>query len=191
MASEMGAISVYFERKGQENTDKTLRLARKRADDLGIGDIVVASYTGSTGAKAAEIFRDHNLIVVGGVFGFEEPNKVAMRPENRATIEQNGGRLLFTGHAFGMMGRAVRNRFGTIQIDEIVANVLRLFSQGVKVGCEITCMAVDAGLIRAGGEAIAIAGSGSGADTAIVLRASNTHTFFDTKILEIVCKPRG
>jgi hypothetical protein len=24
-----------------------------------------------------------------------------------------------------------------------------------------------------------------------VLKPSNTHTFFDTRILEIICKPRG
>jgi hypothetical protein len=51
-------------------------------------------------------------------------------------------------------------------------------------------MAVDAGLVRAGGEAISIGGTGTGADTAIVLKPSNTHTFFDTRVLEIICKPR-
>ena len=51
-------------------------------------------------------------------------------------------------------------------------------------------MAADAGLIKAGEQAIAIGGSGRGADSAIVVRASNTHTFFNTRILEIICKPR-
>jgi hypothetical protein len=129
--------------------------------------------------------------VVGGVYGFEEVNKVAMLPDNKAGIERNGGKVLFTGHAFGMLGRAVRNRFGAIQIDEVVANVLRLLSQGVKVGCEITCMAVDAGLVSAGSEVIAVAGSAKGADSAIVINGSNTHTFFDSRILEVICKPRG
>ena len=59
------------------------------------------------------------------------------------------------------------------------------------MGCEVACMAVDAGTIRTDEEAISIGGSGGGADTAIVLRPSNTHTFFDTRILEIICKPRG
>jgi hypothetical protein len=183
--------TVYFKKRGPENTDEVLRLARTRADELGITDMVVASYTGRTGAAAAEVFKGCNLIVVGGVYGFEEPNKVAMLPANRDTIESNGGRILFTGHAFGMLGRAIKNRFGTIQVDEIIANVLRLFGQGVKVGCEITCMATDAGLVAAGDEAIAIAGSAQGADTAIVIRAANTHSFFESRILEIICKPRG
>ena len=182
--------TVYFERKGPANTDETLQLAKARADTLNIKDIVVASYTGATGAKAADIFRDCNLIVVAGVVGFREPNQFRMREENQSAIKRGGGKVLFAGHAFGMLGRAVNKQFGAIQIDELIAHVLRLFCSGVKVGCEISCMAVDAGLMRSGGESIAIAGSGGGADTAIVIKPSNTHTFFNTRILEIICKPR-
>lgn len=182
--------TVYFEQRGPQNTADTLQLAHARAQELGIRDIIVASYSGETGAGAAKLFAGHNLVVVGGVYGFKEPNQVTMRKENRAIIEQSGGQVLFTGHAFGMLGRAVNRRFGAIQVDEIIAHVLRLLSQGVKVACEITCMAADAGLIKAGEEVIAIGGSSSGADSAVVFRASNTHTFFDTRILEIICKPR-
>jgi hypothetical protein len=181
---------VYFEERGRQNTEQTLQLARDRAETLGIADIVVASYTGDTGVQVSQIFGDRNIVVVAGVMGFREPNKVAMVEENKAIIEGNGGKVLFAGHAFGMLGRAVHRRFEAIQVDEVVAHVLRLFSPGVKVGCEIACMAADAGLIKAGEEIIAIGGSGKGADTAIVVKASNTHTFFDTRILEIICKPR-
>jgi hypothetical protein len=186
----METKTVYFEGRGPEYTDETLLLARARAEALGVRDIVVASYTGETGAKACQIFEGHNVVVVAGVYGFREPNQVRMQPKYSATIEQFGGHILFTGHAFGMLGRSVHKRFGAIQVDEVIAHVLRLFSQGLKVGCEISCMAVDAGLVRSGEPVIAIGGSGRGADTAIVLKASNTHTFFDTRILEIICKPR-
>lgn len=182
--------TVYFKQRGPQNTEKTLQLARERAEALGVTDIVVASYTGNTGVQALQVFRDYNLIIVAGVTGFKEPNKVAMLEENKSAVENNGGKVLFAGHTFGMLGRAVLRKFGAIQVDEVIAHVLRLFSQGVKVGCEIACMAADAGLIKAGEEVIAIGGSGRGADTAIVVRASNTHTFFDTRILEIICKPR-
>jgi hypothetical protein len=183
--------TLYFAEGGPHNTDKTLELARARADVLGIRDIVVASYSGGTGVKACQVFQGFEVTVVGGVFGFREPNQVAMRDENRRIIEDGGGKVLFAGHAFGMLGRAVNRRFDVIQVDEVIAHVLRLLSQGVKVGCEITCMAADAGRVRVGEEVIAIGGSGTGADSAIVVRASNTHTFFDTRILEIICKPRG
>ena len=51
-------------------------------------------------------------------------------------------------------------------------------------------MACDAGMIKAGETCISIAGSGGGADTAVVLSPVNTHRFFDVKVLEILCKPR-
>jgi hypothetical protein len=50
-------------------------------------------------------------------------------------------------------------------------------------------MAADAGLIRTDENAIGIGGSGGGSDAAIVLKPTNTHTFFDMKIKEIICKP--
>jgi len=182
--------TVYFETPGPVNTDETLQLAKERADALKIQDVVIASTTGSTGSKAAEVFTGSNLVVVSGAVGFREPNKMRVREENRSVIENSGGRILLAGHAFGMLGRAVNRKFGAIQVDELVAHVLRLFCAGVKVGCEISCMAADAGLIKTGNETIAIGGTGTGADTAIVLRPSNTHTFFDTRVLEIICKPR-
>jgi len=183
--------TVYFARPGPENTDETLRLAKERAESLKVKNIVVASTTGATGVKASEIFGEgYNLVVVTHVAGFREPNAQELTPENRAILEKRGVKIVTAGHAFGGIGRSIHRKFGAIQIDEIVAHVLRLFGQGMKVACEIACMAVDAGFIRTDEDAISIGGTSRGADTAILLKPSNTHTFFDTKIKEIICKPR-
>ncbi len=187
--TDLECRTVYFEQPGRQNTDLTIKLARERAEQLGIKNIVVASYTGFVGVKASEVFKGYNLIVVAGVVGFREPNIHRMLPENRSIIEGNGGKILFATHAFGTLGRAVNRRFNTIQVDEIIAHVLRLFGSGVKVACEVTCMAADAGLIRTDDDAIGIGGSGGGADAALVLKPTNTHTFFDLRIREIICKP--
>jgi hypothetical protein len=130
---------------GRGNTVKTLSLSKNRADELGIRNIVVASSSGRTGVVASEVYKDYNLVVVTSVTGYMKPNEVRMKPEFREAIEAGGGVVLTATHAFGALGRAVHNRFGAIQIDEIISHVLRLFSEGVKVGCEIACMAVDAG----------------------------------------------
>jgi len=114
-----------------------------------------------------------------------------MSAETEAAIVAAGGAVVHAGHAFGMLGRAVNRKFNAIQVDEIIANVLRLLSAGVKVGCEISCMACDAGLVKPRAEVIAIGGTGRGADSAIIVRAANTHLFFDLRVLEIICKPRG
>lgn len=60
----------------------------------------------------------------------------------------------------------------------------------MKVAVEIAIMVMDGGLIPYGKEIIAIGGTSSGADTAIILRPAYGRNFFDTQILEIICKPR-
>lgn len=183
--------TFYFNEKGKNCTEETLKLAKRRAEQLCINNIVVASYTGFTGVQATKIFQNYNLVVVSGMVGFHEPNVDRMVPSNKKIMEEQGVKIIKTLHAFGTLGRAIRNKFNSIQVDEIIAHTLRIFSQGVKVGCEIACMAADAGAIRTDEECIAIGGSGGGADTAIVLLPSNTHRFFDTKVKEIICKPRN
>ena len=180
---------AYFSKPGAQNTEETLRLAKERADSLSVRNIVVASSTGKTGVLASEIFHGYNLVVVTHVTGFNEPNVQRLTPENRRIIEEKGGRIITAGHAFGGLGRAINRKFNAIQVDEIIANVLRLFGQGTKVACEVCCMAVDAGLVRTDELAVGIGGSGGGADTALVLSPSNTHTFFNMRINEVICKP--
>ncbi|MCW4024541.1 MAG: hypothetical protein NWF01_05850 [Candidatus Bathyarchaeota archaeon] len=181
--------TVYFEKTGPANTMETFELAKKRAEELGVKNVVVASSSGETGVKASEFLNGFNLVVVTYVTGFSEPNLQQFSPQNRAILESKSAKILTTAHAFGTLGRAVHNKFGTIQADGIISSTLRLFGQGVKVACEISCMAADAGLIRTDETVIAIGGTGHGADTALVLKPTNTHTFFNLAIKEIICKP--
>ena len=92
-------------------------------------------------------------------------------------------------HAFGGIGRAVRRRFNTYQVDEIIAATLKVFGQGTKVVAEIVLAAADAGLISTQEDVIAIGGTGRGADTAYIVRPANLFDFFDLKIREVICKP--
>jgi len=99
------------------------------------------------------------------------------------------GKVHTAQHGFGGVGRAVRKKLGTYELEEIVAYTLRIFGQGMKVACEIVIMAADAGLIPSGQAVIAIAGTARGADTAVVLRAANAQAFFDIQVMEVLCKP--
>ncbi|MGA9349685.1 MAG: pyruvate kinase alpha/beta domain-containing protein [Anaerolineae bacterium] len=190
MSSEIQAVVTYFQKPGRENTQRTLELAKKRAEELGIKTIVVASSRGETGVKACETFRGYDVVVVTHSTGFKEPNHQELTDENRAAIEAAGGKILTCQHAFGGVGRAVRKKLGTYELEEIIAHTLRLFGDGVKVAVEITLMAADAGLVRTDEPCIAIGGTGSGADTAVVLKPANAQAFFDLQVLEILCKPR-
>jgi hypothetical protein len=190
MSPEIQGITTYLEKLGKENTQRTLDLAKKRAEELGIKTILVASTRGETGVKACETFRGFDVVVVTHSTGFKEPNHQELTDENRAAIEAAGGKILTCQHAFGGVGRAVRKKLGTYELEEIIAYTLRIFGEGMKVAVEITLMAADAGLVRTGEPAIAIGGTGKGADTAVVLKPANAQTFFDLQVLEILCKPR-
>ena len=190
MSSETQVMAAYFEKPGKENTQRTFELAKRRAEELGIKSILVASTRGETGAKACETFRGYDVVVVAHSTGFKEPNYQELTNENRAAIEAAGGMVLTCQHAFGGVGRAIRKKLGTYEVEEIIAYTLRRFGEGMKVVVEIALMAADAGLVRTDEPVIAIAGTGRGADTAVVLKPANAQAFFDLKVLEVLCKPR-
>ena len=175
----------------QKETDflNLLTAAKKRAEELKIKTIIVASTTGETGAKTAEFFKGYNVIVVTHSTGFTGPDLQELTSESRERILRAGGKVLTTTHAFGGLGRAVRRKFETYQTDELVANTLRIFGQGVKVAVEIAIMAADSGLVSVKEHVISIGGTGRGADAALVIKPANVQDFFDVKVHEVICKP--
>jgi hypothetical protein len=181
--------TVYFSHPGAENSENTLRLAAERASQNGIGKALIASTSGKTGLLALNILENMEVIVVTHSYGFKEVNRQEFTAENREAIEGRGGKILTCQHAFGGVGRAVRKKFDTYELEEIIAQTLRTFGEGTKVCMEITLMATDAGLVNAGEILIAIAGTDSGADTALVIKAANAQSFFDLRVQEIICKP--
>ena len=180
---------LYYEKVGEGNTDETLKVTKKRAEELGIKDIVVASTRGGTGAKTVEAFEGYNVVVVTHSTGFREPGQQELTDENREKILAGGGKVLTTSHAFAGVGRALRRKFDTVGPAEIVAQTLRMFGQGMKVVVECVYMAADAGLIPMDKDIISIAGSGRGADTAVVIKPAHLHDMFSLYVKEIIAKP--
>ena len=180
----------YFTNPGPANTGAVLEAAGRRAKDLTIGRVVVASCTGQTAFAARKIFAPSaRIIAVTHVTGFAEPNVQELSEEDRRALQEQGVEVLTCAHAFGGVGRGVRNKVGTYQIDEIMAFTLRTFGQGTKVAVEIALMAADAGLIRTDEDVIAVGGTGKGADSALVLRPATSSHIFDLKVKEVLCKP--
>ena len=181
--------ATYFKEAGKQNTDALLKLVKEYAEKEGIKDIVAASTTGETGAKASRIFKGNNVVVITHCFGFKELGENELREEYKNDILANGARILTGVHALSSVERAIRKDFGTLQPLELIANILRLMGEGTKVCIEITLMAADAGLIPVDRDIIAIAGTGKGADTTLRLRPANSARFFDLKIREFIAKP--
>lgn len=180
---------MYWEKAGRENTERTVELAVKRAEELGLEHLVVASNTGRTALLCLN--RGLQVVCVTHHVGFVRPGEDEMAAEMRARLAAAGVKVLTTTHLMAGLDRALRLKFGGLYPGEIIAASLRLLGQGLKVCVEISCMALDAGLIPHGREVVAVAGTGGGADTAAVILPSHSNTFFETRVKEIICKPRN
>jgi hypothetical protein len=180
---------IYYPKVGEENTRKTLTAAKERADALGIKNIIVSSTRGGTALATLDVFKGYNVIVVTHVAGFREPGKIEISDETVAEIKEKGGKILTTVHAFGGVASAIQRKFDTLESGLLIANVLRMFGQGMKVVIETIYMAADAGLLSMDEDVISIAGTGKGADTAIVAKPAHSRELFDLYVKEIIAKP--
>jgi len=180
---------IYYQKLGVENTEKTLEAAKQRADELGIKNIIVSSTRGGSALKTLDVFKGYNVIVVTHVAGFKEPGKIEMSDETVAEIKAKGGKILTTVHAFGGVSSAIQKKFDTMDSGLLIANVLRIFGQGMKVTTEIILMAADAGMLPMDQDVVSIAGTGRGLDTAIVAKPAHSGNLFDLYVKEIIAKP--
>jgi len=107
--------TVYFKSAGKANTDTLLDIVREYAAKEGIKDIVVASTTGETGAKASKILKGCNVVVVTHHVGFQKPGESELKEEFKKKILNNGGKIFTGTHALSSVERAIRKDFGTLQ----------------------------------------------------------------------------
>ena len=176
---------TYFEETGYENTDETLKIAKSHAEKARIRSVVVASTTGFTAQKAAEVFKGFSLIVVTHVTGWREPDVQQFPSDLREKLEGEGVKVLTAAHTFSGVDGLVSSG----SIGQIIIGTLRMFCEGMKVAVEIAAMAADAGLVRTDEDVISIAGTGKGADTAIVIKPAISRRLFNMRIKKILAKP--
>ncbi|MDR1903050.1 MAG: hypothetical protein LBQ88_12315 [Treponema sp.] len=184
---------MYFNSTGPENTRKTAEIAVKTVVERHIGCIIMASNTGAsleTLMDEAEKAGFHGqLVCVTHVNGFCENGVNEMSPDIRAGFEARGAKVYTGTHLLSGAERALSRNFQGVYPVEIIAHSLRMFGQGVKVCVEIAVMALDGGIIPYGEPVVAIGGTGSGLDTAVILSPAHASDIFKTRIHEVLCKP--
>lgn len=182
-------MEIFLEKAGPQNTHQALAALAASIDRYGVKQVVIASTYGDTGLAAARLLRGRDVeqVVVTHNFGFREPGRLEMSGEVRAELEAMGVRVHTGTMPFRNIGTAVREKLAYSQQD-LVANTLRLFGQGMKVCVEIVLMAADAGLIRPA-DVLAVAGTGRGADTVALIAPQSSNKLFDLKVREILAKP--
>ena len=144
---------------------------------------MLASTRGDTARAAAQSFEGTGLqlVVIPWQYGFRDTQPFPQ--ELVAHLQQKGHRV-----HFGTMLFHTDDLYG-IKTPQVMANLLRIFGQGIKVCVEIIMMACDGGQIDLGEKVIAVAGAGAGADTAIVATASSSTKMSGLRVHEIICKP--
>ena len=192
----------YFNVCGQINTEKTLGLAIQRAHELNIKRLVVASETGLSALKAADMLQNSgiNLIVVTSAAGTKIQNtiigdlKIGI-PDKEIwdQLEKNGAKIVRATDPLYNIGAALEHK-GAPTLETIIRLCLRMISSGTAVCVTATLMATDNGVLGEGEEVVAVAGSWIGLDTALVVRAANSVNLLKAEamqIREIICKPRN
>jgi len=192
----------YFNVCGQVNTEKTLELAIKRARELGMSKLIVASETGVSALKAIEMLRDSQIsvIVVTSAAGTRIEKtiigdlKIGI-PDRKIwdQLEKNGAKIVRATDPLYNIGAALEHN-GVPTLATLIRLSLRMISSGTAVCVTAALMATDNGLLRDGEDVVAVGGSWLGLDTALVVQATNSVNLLkkgSLHIKEIICKPRN
>ena len=196
----------YFEKPGPQNTEETILAVKNRVGELNIKHIVVATRVGETALRVGEAFKNSDLhvVAISHQYGYSKPGKWLIDDGIHKKLQELGVRLCTGTMPLTTPGRLYRPDwkpgskyagskypiYHTTFPFDIMADTLRMFSQGMKVCVEIVVMAADMGLIPIEEEVISIGGTQRGADTAVVIKPAHIHEIYDLRILEVIAKPR-
>jgi len=186
---------TYFEdtRKAKENTRTVVRVAGDYLKAHRVKHVVMASNTGYVAAQFAPLAKAHprvNFVAVKMAPAVDKMYDVKWSGRYGKMMQEAGIRLVCGTHALtGGVDRALRQKFDGFPPSAIVAETLYLFSQGMKVCAEIIAMACDAGMLPERVQVISCAGTGHGADTAIVATSAASANFFDMDIHRVLTMP--
>lgn len=182
---------IYFEKAGPENTKACIEVAKKVIGE-GYKNLIIATTTGETGLLFAKDFggKGVNLIAITHSAGFKGPNQNELDPNKKEEIIKTGAKI-YTGTILThSIETGLAQKFSGSYPTLLIAQTLRRLGEGVKVCCEIVMEGCDAGLLPEGEPIVAVAGTGSGADTVCIIKGAVSKRFLDLKVMEILAKPR-
>ncbi len=181
-----------LEKAGKENTEVIMTLAKENAELLGVSSIIIASTWGGNAREALKVFdpKSVNLVVVTHNANFTPGTPQEFDEKLRKEIIEKGGKVITGTLAFSGVQSALNKQYNAFDLSGLYARLLRdNFGDGVKVCIECVLMACDAGVIQPEEKVLAIAGSGTGADTLCLIKAQTSRLFGKLKVMAILAKP--
>lgn len=182
---------VYFEKPGKGNTDDVIKAVKERLEEGDIKHVVVASGTGETAIKLDDNIGRVKIIDVTYNAGMKAEKK-EMLDKNKEELDKRDILLVSSTHTLSGVERSIAERWKGVQPALLIADTYRTFGEGMKVCVEASMMATDNGAVPIGEKIIVVAGTSTGADTAVVLNATLSNKMFqELGINEILCMPKA
>jgi hypothetical protein len=206
----MGSRLVrFFESVGEENTEETIKSAVDRAEEGDIKTIIVASTSGKTSVRVAEQLRKRGLgpkvICVSGPPSwkkFPEYKFPLIKESTRRKMDEMGIRLIndveepFRPITFRNWWEKKTVQVPRPESDLFWMTLICVGGHGFRTAIEVVFMTEEAKAINTGEMVISVAGTATGADTAIVMKTSKFEDAVSVdpekrmKIREILAIPK-
>ena len=190
----------YYRFKGEVNTGHVIGVAVRRALEVGVSALIVASETGRSALKVARLLRDLNarlkLVVVthppdetwgprGKIpIGLKHPHNV----KALKCLKSLGAIIVQSTRPLAPPSRSIS--WEQPLPETIIDKVLGIFGQGIKIAIEASLMATDSGAVNRGDLVVSLGGTFKGLDAAIVAKTTYSYYFLrEYELLEIIAKP--
>jgi hypothetical protein len=194
-----------FAHYGPENTGEVIDAILERLQEKDINTIVAGSSTGETAIKIAQRVQEAQPPVrviavcdppwaIGKV-----PKAGRISPDNKARLTALGADVVdtvpYASRAYST--GSSNNVYEALDLLVVAFDAFRMVGgNGLKVAIEVALMATNGGAIPPGQEVIAVAGTGNGLDTAIVMKTAYSIDIFSSdptdrpEVREILAMPR-
>jgi len=188
----------YFDQPGEGNTQLVIEAVSQRLKAGGIKKVIVASTSGETAARFARSLKGKFELICVSEAPFRREwgeGWPCLKEEFRQELEEL--KVPIIDKAPYVFHNSVLDsaRWSDAFPERLVKETLYCFGQGMKVAVEVALMAVSCGYVIPFEDVIGVGGSGKGADTAIVLRATYPACLFDKdsakrlEIREVIAMP--
>jgi len=191
----------FFDYPGSQNTDHVLKVVRDRLKEGDVEKVLVASESGHLALKVKDAFPEKTVVCVTydkyTRCKYNKPELMRKELDERGVIvvdsirEPLSRELVFRNW---WINRTVKMKGE--EADLFWMTLICVGGHGFRTAVEIVFMAVEAGIVKVGEKVVSLAGTGWGADSAIVMKGSR---FEDTvgerpekrmKIEEILAMPK-
>lgn len=199
----------FFESVGEENTNEVIKTVVDRAEEGGIEAVIVASISGKTSVKVAEQLKKRGLrikvICISGPPSWKkypEYKFPLIKEEMRKRLDALGIKVIndveepFKPITFRNWWEKKTVEVFRPEADLFWMSLICVGGHGFRTAVEVVFMAEEAEVINKGEMVISIAGTGTGADTAIVMKTSRFEDAVGVdpekrmKIYEILAMPK-